>query len=572
MMRTKTLRRATLALCLVGGACSGQVGDGGQATGGTSGSAGAAGAKGLGGEPVIPLDADVGRVGPHRLNNLEYDNTIRDLLGVTSSARATFISDEKSDFDNNADALAINDARYEQYYDAAAAIAAQAFADPVAKAKILTCTQAETAPADGACTRDIIAKFGRRAWRRPLEAAEVDRLVKVAADARASTATFQESIQQLVTVMLAVPQFLYRMEFDPDPTSGAKHPVGNYELATRLSYLAWSSMPDERLFSLAASGDIQKPEVLDAEVDRLLADPKSTFTETFAGQWLGIRSFLAHQVEKTAFPEWDEPLRQAMAKEGLAYFDEFLKTDRTLDDFFTADFNFVNARLARHYGMANVTGDALMRISDTGDARRGFLGLGAFLTNSSFSYRTAPTLRGQWVLHNLMCETIEKPNRPDIPKIDSDNPADPNAQNLNVAMRLAAHRDNPDCSGCHAVLDPIGLGLETFDAIGRYRTAYPNGDAVVSSGELPGGKKFSGLNELAGIVAQDPHFGDCATQKLFMFSLGRSIVPADQPFLDQIHWRFQSGGGNVRALLKAVVRSDTFRFRRGEPVDLRASM
>jgi hypothetical protein len=515
-------------------------------------------------EPVPPADADVGRVGLHRLNNLEYDNTVRDLLGVTSMARATFVSDESGiAFDNDADSLIVTDVRYEQYFAAADAIATQAFADAAARVRILTCAPAS--PTDTACTRQIITRFGLRAWRRPLEPAEIDRLARVAADAVLLGEDFAGSIRQVVTVMLAVPQFLFRIESDPTPASLARHPITSYELASRLSYLMWSTMPDDALFARAASGDLLRADVLAAEVDRLLADGKSaSLTESFAGQWLGVRNAASHQVEPTAFRDFDAPLQRAMVAEAYAYFQHFVSTDRDLGTFFTSELNFVNARLARHYGMPAVAGDALVKVEDATDERQGFMGLGAFLMQSSYSYRTTPTLRGRWVQENLLCTKIPVPDF-EVPKLDNEMPTDPTSQDLNVAARLAEHRNNDKCRGCHMILDPIGIGLETFDAVGSYRTKYANGDAVDASGTMPTGQTFNGLKELNQIVSKDARFLNCASSKMLNYALGRNLTPADGPFLDQIRYRWRQGGTSVRALLKAVVASDSFRYRRGEP-------
>jgi hypothetical protein len=516
------------------------------------------------GEPVPPPNADVGRVGLHRLNNQEYANTIHDLLGVSYPAPQNFVGDEKGpDFDNDAESLIVTDVRYEQYFVAADAIATQAFADAGLKARVLTCAPATAT--DTTCTKQIISRFGLRAWRRPLETAEIDRLAKVAADAQSLGEDFAGSIRQVVTVMLAVPQFLFRIEGDPNPGSAARHALTPYELASRLSYLTWSTMPDDALFARAASGELLRDDVLASELDRLLTDARGArFTESFAGQWLGIRAAAAHQVEPTAFPDYDPALRDALVGEALAYFQHFVTTDRDLGTFFTSDLNFVNARLARHYGMPAVTGDALVKVEDTSDERQGFMGLGAFLTQSSFSYRTAPTLRGRWVLENMLCTTIPPPMF-QVPKIDNEKPADPASQNLNVAARLAEHRDNDDCRGCHMILDPIGIGLENFDAIGRYRTTYADGAAVDASGKMPSGEPFNGLRQLNQIVAKDRRFFDCTSNKALSYALGRAVTDADKPFLEQIRYRWRHQGTSVRALLKSVVASDPFRYRRGEP-------
>jgi hypothetical protein len=425
----------------------------------------------------------------------------------------------------------------------------------------VTCQPAGAAD-EPACARSIIGSFGARAWRRPLQGPEIDRLAKVASDARALGEDFAGSVRQVVRTMLASVPFLYRVEMDARPDSLDIHPLDGYELASRLSYLQWSTMPDEELFRLAASGELLKPEVLSAQVDRLLVDRRGeAFINGFAGQWLGLRALQGHQVEATAFPEWDEPLRQAMTAEGYLYFADFLRADRSLQQFFTADINFVNARLARHYGLPPGAPEQPVRIEERSDKRKGFLGLGAFLTATSFTYRTAPTLRGAWVLENLLCTHIPPPP-PDVPELDP--PGATGAPSQNVRVRLAEHRTNALCAGCHTVLDPIGLGLENFDAVGKYRTHYPNGDAIDASGTLPEGQSFDGLDQLASVLAADPRLGDCASEKLLTYALGRGMTETDKPYLKQVRQAWAKQGMSLRALLKQIVINDTFRFRRGE--------
>src|SRR5450432_4020450 len=389
-----------------GGGTTGAAGSGSNPTGVSTGAGGTSvsmppptGAGGAGGAGVL----DVGRISIHRLNNLEYDNTIHDLLGANGMAQATFQADEEGEFDNDADAFTINDARYEQYFNSADTIGEAVFADTTATGLRQTyvyglvtppCTPSATDPA---CSSKIISAFAQKAWRRPLSTTDLAGLVKLATDAVTLGETADGSIKQVVKTLLASPQFLYRIEFDANPASLTKHALDPYELATRLSYLGWSSMPDKALFDLAATGQIGNDTILTAQIDRMLADPKgANFTNSFAGQWLGARTMQSHQVEPTAFTSFDEPLRAAFVQEELMYFDEFLTGSLPMTKFFTTQENFVNTRLAKHYGFPAVAATAGFQKVTNGDPNRvGFMGLGSFLTLSSYSYRTAPTLRGR---------------------------------------------------------------------------------------------------------------------------------------------------------------------------------
>ncbi|HEY0708080.1 MAG TPA: DUF1592 domain-containing protein [Polyangia bacterium] len=568
-------------------ACTGQIGAGAESGGaGTPGTgAGAGNGSGSSGSPggassgtgntgtgsgTNPApgtaNADVGRIAIRRLNNTEYDNTVRDLLGVSANARATFIPDEKAHgFDNIAAAAGVTGAQFEQYFNAAQSLADKAFADPAARARIMTCTP--TGAADSTCIKNIARTFGLRAYRRPLETAEVDALAKLASDAITLGEDVTGGIKHMVHTVLASASFLYRIEVDPDPKSITPRKLNGFELASRLSYLQWSTMPDQQLFGLAQSGDLLKDDVLAAQIDRLLADPRAAeFTNNFAGQWLGMQTFAAHQVEGTVFPAWDEGLRASMLKEGLLYFNEFLGGNRPITEFFTADINFIDAKLGAFYGIPG--GDAQMKkVTHTADQRVGFLGLGSYLTQTSFAYRTAPTLRGHWVLENLLCEHTPPPPA-NVPELDNAAAPVTMTQSQNVRERLKAHREDPQCAGCHAVLDPIGLGLENFDAIGRYRTKYPNGDDVDASGMMPTGETFSGLPALAALLARpsDTRLIDCSVDRLMTYALAREIGTADKPAVTQIRDTWKRQGLTLRNLLKTIIMSDSFRQRRGEPL------
>jgi hypothetical protein len=568
----RALLLAAVAAALGAVACNGAISD--PTSGIASGAAGSAGGTGAGASAALP---DPGSIAIHRLNNLEYDNTMRDLVGVDAMARKTFQPDETGvDFDNDAAAFTMNDARYEQYFNTADTIGETVFADTTPTGLRQTYVYGLVSPAcapttaSTTCSSRIISAFAQKAWRRPITTPELQGLVDLATNAISLGETADGSIKQVVKTLLASPQFLYRIELDPSPASLTPHALDPYELATRLSYLGWSSMPDKTLFDLAASKQINADAVLTAQVDRMLADPKgASFTESFAGQWLGARNMQSHQVEPTAFPAFDEPLRAAFVQEELMYFDEFLDGSLPMTKFFTTPENFVNARLAKHYGFPAPTAAGFQKVMNGDPNRVGFLGLGSFLTFSSFSYRTSPTLRGRWVLENLLCTTINPPAMP-VPKLDGTATAtDPNAQQENVRERLTLHRQNATCAGCHAVLDPIGLGLENFDGIGAYRTKYPaaNSPPIDASGMLPTGETFSSVAQLAAILSSGDHLQqltNCASQKLMTYALSRALGASDEPYLNQVRTSWAGQGWGLKPLLKDIVLSDPFRLRRGE--------
>jgi hypothetical protein len=416
--------------------------------------------------------------------------------------------------------------------------------------------------------------------------------MNLAAYAVTQGADFPTSVSQVVKMMLSSIPFLYRVELDPNPMDTQPHAVGDYEMASRLSYLVWSSMPDAALFADAAAGKLASSDTtaLVGHVDRMLADPRaSNFVLSFAGQWLGVRDLSSHQVEPTAFKSWSEPIRQAQVQEQLLYFNEFLMGNLPWTQFLTAPVNFVNGPLAALYGIKNIpaTQTAMTKVTNIDPNRVGFMGLGGFLTQTSFTYRTVPTKRGKWALVNLLCESVPEPP-PGIPPLDpvGTAPTSMMAQTENVRMRLQAHRDpatnpgaNAGCFVCHKRLDPIGLGLENFDGIGAYRTKYGDGTVIDPAGVLPDGSTFSSLSELTKLLsvgdptASDPTKGgrlqeltNCASQQLLNYAVSRplNLGGTDDPYLAQVQaaWA-KDGSWSVKSLMKAIVLNDTFRFRHG---------
>ena len=546
-------------------ACGSSIESNGKGQPGAGGSGqGSGGTTSIAGGPVIEANIDPGRVPIHRLNNTEYNNTVRDLLGTSAQPASSFLAEEGLNFDNTASALGMTSAQYEAYFKAAADLMTEAGKTPAELSRFLTCTPTKAADP---CARQIVEAFGAKVYRRPLETAEVDRAMKVFDGAMERMLSGTDAMLLTLRAMLSAANFLYRVEYDPNPASVTPHVVSGYELASRLSYLTWSSMPDDALFAKAKDNSLLTNATLEAELTRLLADPKANaFIESFAGQWLDIRKLVTHSVTPQVFSTYTPALSDAMLQEGYLWFQEFVNQDRPLSDWFTADFNYVNDSLAQHYGMPAAGGSALKRVAVTTDQRKGFFGLASFLTHTSFPSRTSPTLRGAWVLSELLCSPPPPPPN-DIPKLDESATPDEMAEapgTENVKQRLERHRTEAACAACHRILDPIGLGLERFDGIGRYREAYGNGDAIDPAGMLPDGTAFAGTDQLGELIGKDPRFATCVASKLYTYALGREVETYDAALLTKLQADWTTRGLTIRNLMKEVVLSNAFRFRRGE--------
>jgi len=503
--------------------------------------------KGPDGPPVVEADGiatDPGRSPMHRLNTTEYNYTVADVLGTTlQPANANWRGGEIEGFDNVASVLGVDETQYSLYVDAAEALSNDVFTQPALKAKFVTCATVD----DTACVQDVITKAGLRIFRRPLRTAEIATYQKVYTAARGLGQDHDGSLQAVLWSLLSSAEFLFRMEL---PKGAGKRALDGYELATRLSYFLWSSAPDDLLLDAASKSTLGTDAEVQATVDRLLADPRSSrFVESFAGQWLGGREVLTHPVAPDRFPEWTDAVAAAAQKEVYTYFDGFLRSKRSWMDFLKADLGTPDAALAPLYGAAAT------------DTRLGFMGLAGFLAISSMDRRTSPTLRGKWVLGNLLCQEAPPPPK-DVPKLEVSG-AD--LENGNVRQVLEAHRERIDCAGCHAIFDPFGLALEKYDAIGRYRETYGDGSPIDASTALgpsaayPNGVSFEGITGAADVVTGAPEYKSCIAHKLFIYGLGRPPAGDDTDWIAQIEQGWAQGDMSISGLVSSLTQSVPFR-------------
>ena len=425
--------------------------------------------------------------------------------------------------------------------------------------RLLTC-----APESGRdCVERIIADLARRAYRRTPTRADIDSLLRFVDLAKANGQTAEQGVQLAIQAMLVSPNFLFRIERDPDPRNPELvHEVSPFELASRVSYFLWSSMPDEELLALAESGKLREPDVLESQVNRMLADPRAAaFAANFAGQWLETRNLDAMKPDPDKFKEWSPELRDAMKAETTMFFEHVLRENRPITDFLTANYTFLNERLAAHYDIEGVTGSEFRRVPLTTDRRGGVLSQGAVLTVSSYPTRTSPVIRGKYVLQNLL-GTPPPPPPADVPLLEESA----GGQAKSVRDQLEVHRANAVCASCHRNMDPLGFGLENYDAIGRWRDT--DGEFPVdASGTLPGGQRFTTAGEMRSLLLlQLPQFSRTLTEKMLTYALRRGLKPYDRRTVENIHRAVADDGYHFRTLVHQIVKSLPFQARRGEDV------
>ena len=539
------------AIAVLAFGCSGEIGDPGLSGSGSPGSG-----REVGGFASDPGGAasDPGRVTLHRLNRVEYNNTVRDLLGTDQTPADDFPNDDRGyGFDNNADVLSLSPLHLEMYQGAAETLVAEAMAG-ASRAEIFTCSPSQATEED--CAREILGAFARRAWRRAVRDAEIARLLPLIQIAEDEGEDFEAGVGLALEAVLISPHFIFRVELDPDPSSPVPHALSEYELASRLSYFLWSSMPDDELLDLAEAGTLSEEAELGRQVNRMLDDPKAAaFTDNFAGQWLYTRAVDDIDPDRGLYPEFDDSLADAMKRETSEFFSTFVRDDLPLGELLTAGWTPVDDIMAGHYGLSDRPGSDVVRVTLPSETAAGILSKASVLAGTSLPTRTSPVKRGVWVLDQLLCSELPPPP-PGVEGLEEVRmPAE------TVREQLEQHRADPACAGCHDHIDPIGLGLEAFDALGRYRTE-DNGAPVDSSGVLPTGEAFDGPAELGRLLAGDPRFAHCTAEQLMTYALGRGPISSDSHWYEAIVERSESGG--FREIVRAVVLSRPFRMRRGE--------
>jgi mono/diheme cytochrome c family protein len=429
--------------------------------------------------------------------------------------------------------------------------------DTASRREIFTCRPSKPRR-ERDCASQILSRLARRAYRQPVSKAELEPILAFY-DVTRKKGTFENGIQRGLERILASPRFAFRIERDPDSVApGTPYRISDIELASRLSFFLWSSIPDETLLDVASRGQLKDPAVLEQQVRRMLADPRSSaIVDNFAGQWLQLRNVRSVLPNSDEFPDFDDNLRQAFRRETELLFESIIREDRNVLDLLRADYTFVNERLARHYGIPDVYGSRFRRVPVADEARKGLLGKGSMLAVTSHAERTSPVLRGKWVLENIVGLPVPPPP-PDVPQL---KPAEEGQKPKTLREQMAEHRTNPTCATCHKVMDPVGLALENFDAVGAWRTTEAGGP-IDASGQLADGTAVDGVVTLRKAILDRPElFVGTMTEKLMTYALGRGVGPEDMPGVRRVLRDAAVNDYQFSSLVLGIVKSVPFQMR-----------
>lgn len=435
--------------------------------------------------------------------------------------------------------------------------------DTPSRRRIFVCTPAGSKD-EIPCAKKILGTLARRAYRRPVNDSDMETLLTFYQSGR-NNGNFDSGIENALRLILASPKFLFRSEQDPaNVAAGSVYHVSDLALASRLSFFLWSSIPDDELLNVASQNKLHEPAVLEREVRRMLADPKAeALVNNFAEQWLFLRNVQSLAPDQATFPNFDDNLRQAFRRETELFFDSIVKEDRDVMDLITADYTFVNERLAKHYGIPNVYGSQFRRVHQVDEARRGLLGQGSILSITSVPTRTSPVLRGKWIMENIMGSPPPAPP-PNVPALKDQNQG---GKILSVRQLMEEHRKNPPCSTCHKVMDPLGFALENFSAIGEYRTKDASGP-IDASGQLADGSKIDGIVGLRQALLKHPdYFVGTLTEKLMTYALGRPLEYYDMPVVRGIVQSSAKNDYRFSSLIMGIVNSEPFEMKRAHEND-----
>jgi hypothetical protein len=412
--------------------------------------------------------------------------------------------------------------------------------------------------AEEKCAKQIFSALAHRAYRRPVTEGDIEKPLALYREARKEK-DFDAGIEAGLSAILVSPNFLFRVERDPERVApNSAYRISDLELASRLSFFLWSSIPDDELLAVAERGDLHKPAVLEKQTRRMLADPRAkSLASNFAGQWLYLRNLDSFTPDLRLFPDFDDNLRQALREETELFFDDILREDRSVLQLLKADYTFLNERLAEHYGVPHVFGSRFRRVSTADNGRGGLLRHGSVLAVTSYATRTSPVLRGKFVLENFI-GTPPPPPLPDVPAL-KDNTI---SANLSVRERLAEHRSNAQCASCHNSIDPPGFTLENFDAVGRWRNL-EEGKSVDASGGLPDGSKFASIGGLEkGLLNRPEVFANTLTEKLLTFALGRGVEYYDAPAVRKVVREAEANDYKFSSIIVGITKSTPFTMRR----------
>jgi hypothetical protein len=500
-----------------------------------------------------------GRTTIRRLNRNEYNYTVRDIFGVNFFPGRDFPADGAGGegFDNVADALFVPPVLMEKYMEASRKIIASLYATPASLDRVMVSKPGEKVT-PLAAAKATLQYHASLAFRRPATDADLQAMLALFEKNLKAGMPFGEALRPCLQALLVHPTFLFRAETDVPGKSEWK--VNDFELATRLSYFLWSSAPDRQLLRLASEGKLSEHKILESQVERLLADPRAeAISRHFAGQWLGFDELReVADPDTKRFPTFTPSLRSAMYRESVEFFNFLIRENRPVTELIHADYTFANAELARHYGLPGVTGEPLRKVTLTDRNRGGVIGQASILTTTSVPLRTSPVKRGKWILDTLL-GTPPPPPPPDAGVLPGD---DKSSEGLSFREQLEIHREKPSCAGCHEKIDPLGFGLENFDAIGRWRTTDANGKPIDSLATLPGDIRFSTPAELKDLLLQsDELFLRNLARKMLAYSLGRSLEYYDEPVITELVKNLRKNDLKIRPLIHAVTRSHPFQHR-----------